>query len=363
MRYFLFLTLFISCSYDNRKPKDISLNIEMTNSENNEVTLEKVSSNYSIELISSDIIKDDLLKMIVEVKEPTLYRLNIKGAHTIDIILDDNDVNISIEDGSYKVDGSKDTDYLNNIKEYINNYREKVSSLNRDFILANQKSDQKKISLTRIELLESKKSFEKNFKNLLWDLENSLAVLFIADYLKIQDHFNFWDSIIVRYKNDLGYTSYYKDLSKRVEQIKVLSIGQIAPEITLNDIHENPISLSSLRGKYVLLDFWAGWCRPCRVENPNIVKMYRKYNKFGFDVFQVSLDRSRSTWINAIESDNLGAWNHVSDLKFWQSKAAQIYNIKSIPASFFLDPQGKIIAKDLRGSRLEKKLSEIFNQK
>ncbi len=191
-------------------------------------------------------------------------------------------------------------------------------------------------------------------------MDNSIASFFVADYLKIDDHFNFWDSLILKYEKDLGYTSYYKALNEKFNRIKVLSIGQYAPEISLNDPDENQLTLSSLRGKYVLLDFWAAWCRPCRVENPNIVKMYNKYKNYGFEVFQVSLDRDKSTWINAINKDGLNELNHVSDLKFWKSDAAITYNIKSIPASFFIDPDGKIIAKNLRGPRLEKKLSEIF---
>ena len=141
--------------------------------------------------------------------------------------------------------------------------------------------------------------------------------------------------MLLKYEDDFGYTSYYKALNEKFNRIKVLSIGQVAPEIILNDPEENQLTLSSFRGKYVLLDFWAAWCKPCRVENPNIVKMYNKYKKYGFEVYQVSLDRDKSTWLNAINMDGLQELNHVSDLKFWKSDAAVTYNIKSIPASFF----------------------------
>jgi thiol-disulfide isomerase/thioredoxin len=119
------------------------------------------------------------------------------------------------------------------------------------------------------------------------------------------------------------------------------------------------VPLSSLRGKIVLVDFWAQWCRPCRIENPNIVDAYQKYKDKGFEVYGVSLDRSRENWLQGIEEDGL-PWTHVSDLEYWQSEAARTYNINAIPASFLLDEEGRIIAKDLRGPLLHQKLKEIL---
>ncbi|OFY89626.1 MAG: hypothetical protein A2236_03940 [Bacteroidetes bacterium RIFOXYA2_FULL_33_7] len=138
------------------------------------------------------------------------------------------------------------------------------------------------------------------------------------------------------------------------------SIGAIAPEITLPTPTGEMMSLSSLRGKYVLLDFWAGWCRPCRMESPNLVANYKKFHSKGFEIFQVSLDKTKDEWTKAIEKDGLN-WNHVSDLQYWNSTAVKTYGVGSIPASFLIDKDGKIIAKDLRGDALGQKLAEIFN--
>ena len=355
----LFLFLIFSCS-TKQDVNNLSLNIEFKNSNNEEITIEKIKSDYSIELIKSDFIDNDNYKFDLLVSEPTLYRLNIIGKNSIDFILENNDINISIDENEISVTGSVGTDNLTTIKKYINDYQDERYELNRSFIQASRDDNKLEILKIRNQSEQLENNFTKNFKKLIWNMDNSIASFFVADYLKIDDHFNFWDSLILKYEKDLGYTSYYKALNEKFNRIKVLSIGQYAPEISLNDPDENQLTLSSLRGKYVLLDFWAAWCRPCRVENPNIVKMYNKYKNYGFEVFQVSLDRDKSTWINAINKDGLNELNHVSDLKFWKSDAAITYNIKSIPASFFIDPDGKIIAKNLRGPRLEKKLSEIF---
>ena len=152
-----------------------------------------------------------------------------------------------------------------------------------------------------------------------------------------------------------------KEFVAFVEKSKSTAVGQVAPEIALPDPDGKVIALSSLRGKYVLVDFWAKWCGPCRRENPNVVKAYHQYKDKGFEVFGVSLDRTKEDWLQAIKQDGL-VWTHVSDLKYFQSQAAADYNINAIPFSILVDPQGVIIAKNLRGPALEKKLEEVLNK-
>jgi peroxiredoxin len=138
-----------------------------------------------------------------------------------------------------------------------------------------------------------------------------------------------------------------------------LALGQPAPEIALPSPAGELIRLSSLRGKYVLIDFWASWCKPCRAQNPELLALYRDYKRRGFEILGVSLDQSRQAWLDAIRDDGL-AWPQVSDLRFWQSEAAMTYNVSAIPASLLLDPQGRILAKNLRGASLRQELALIF---
>jgi thiol-disulfide isomerase/thioredoxin len=148
-------------------------------------------------------------------------------------------------------------------------------------------------------------------------------------------------------------------LKSQIARAKSFGTGGEAPDIVMDNLEGESIKLSELRGNVVLIDFWASWCGPCRRENPNVVRVYNKYNDKGFEILGVSLDRTKDKWAAAIEKDGL-TWLHVSDLKGWQNEAAQLYGVRSIPHTVLLDREGKIIARNLRGPALERKLAEIF---
>ena len=365
---FVSILTLLSCGENpSNGTEKIKISVKIDGSGNyDEVRLQKVNSDYSIELVESANFVEDEIEFNIFVFESTLFRLDFMGYTSLDLILDKSDVDIFVDDSNslfeFTVNGSDDTEILKSIENKITNYRSEIRELNINFVEASQNRDFELVNSIQSEFDFKKNQFELSLKDYLSSAKSSLAVLVTADYLDIEENLIFWETIYNNYIEEFKDNSYFKNFENKLIMIKSISIGSVAPDIILNDTSGVPISLASLRGKYVLLDFWAAWCRPCREENPNIVENYNNYKSYGFDVYQVSLDRTKEDWIRGIKQDKL-PWINVSDLKYYQSEAAELYNVDRIPSAFLLDPDGKIIAKhiDLRGQNLSRKLAEIFN--
>lgn len=176
-------------------------------------------------------------------------------------------------------------------------------------------------------------------------------------------------SLFSLYPESEAIKSFHEQITTLVESMEnpnvestPFGIGDQVPDFSLPNSDGKEVALSSTKGKVVLLDFWAAWCSPCRGENPNLVKAFEKYNPMGFEIFQVSLDQTKEAWLKGIEEDGLGNWTHVSDLKYWSSAVVPLYKLQSIPASYLLDKEGKVIASNLRGEELINTLDKLFNQ-
>ncbi|HDR89803.1 MAG TPA: AhpC/TSA family protein [Bacteroidetes bacterium] len=245
--------------------------------------------------------------------------------------------------------GSFNRNYLDEINTRAQQIHEKQREYNIRFI------EQDPGSLANLIALHQQISQQQPVLDLIEDYEIFARTDSILYHLYPEN-----EPVQAMHRNVLAAGEYHQ---RNMLKDEVVGIGRIAPEIKLPSPQGDTIALSSTRGNIVLLDFWAGWCPPCRQENPNLVRIYNDYKNRGFRVYQVSIDRERETWLNAIEEDHLEEFIHVSDLKYWESPVLGKYYIESIPANFLLNEKGRIIARNLRGNALEEKLAEIFENR
>jgi len=249
-----------------------------------------------------------------------------------------------------KVTDSEQNEILKSFQEMYMGYDRQQKTL---------ESSGKPIEQKQLESLLIEQERLQAIQSLLLKNAGNYASAALIEYLSVDEFFVVHDSVLTTLLKKYPENIIVKAKYQGVEKAKRLAIGYPAPEITLKDTAGNLFSLSSLRGKVVLIDFWAAWCRPCRMENPNMVRLYNTYNQYGFDILGVSLDDNRENWLRAIHTDGL-VWHHVSDLKRFQSAAGQLYGVEGIPYTVLVDRNGNIIAKGLRGEALEQKIKEVL---
>ena len=328
------------------------------------IILEEIQNNNVVPIDTFSLGQDNTFKESVVVKEPGFFRLNLFGKQYVTLILNKQDVKIQADLNSgepAKVEGSRDTDYVQRINEVVQGSAEKVRALEQAFVEARNEQNEVRMKELQEEYLQLEEQKREEVKKALRGMESSIAHVYGVSYLDQEADFPFLDSLSTRLIKDLPNSRYVKDFAQGVNSMRSTVVGQVAPEISLPNPQGETKKLSDLRGNVVLIDFWAAWCGPCRRENPNVVKMYNKYHDKGFEIFGVSLDRNKEDWVKAIEKDGL-VWTQVSDLSYFNSEAARTYNINAIPATILLDKEGRIIARNLRGESLEAKLAEIFGE-
>ncbi len=273
---------------------------------------------------------------------------------------------------NYQVSGSKDSQLQYLLLKEVMNMRDANLKLSKIAMAAEDyASVAEKLASKRDSISKAFKVFRDKF---VTENATSLACLSAKKYLVPVDDIELYRSMSKglkeKHPSNSHTAAFVKELAKlevtveqkrkQLEFERATAIGAVAPEIKLNNPEGETIALSSLKGKYVLIDFWASWCRPCRAENPNVVKSYNKYKDKGFTVFSVSLDSNKDRWKKAVEQDKLAWPYHVSDLKGWRTEVIDSYRFSSIPFTVLIDKEGKIIAKNLRGHALENRLARIF---
>ncbi len=358
----------IAISCNSPKVAPISGNIE--NGEGGKIYLEYLEPNGVKVLDSCSIDKSGNFLIKSKPKEKTYYRIRYQNGINQDfiVLITDSTETIKITatapqiSKGYKVEGSPESEDLALFvakvgktaemrDSLVNAYQAKINQGHPD-----PESLAAEIDAQYTQIMHEQEAF---ITSLINKNKGSLLALEALNFLNIDDHVELIreirDALVQNYPNNPFVVNFQYSIQDKLRFTK----GMVAPELNLPTPEGRNVALSSLRGKYVLLEFWAAWCRPCRMENPNLVRTYNKFKNKGFEIYAVSLDRERLDWLNAIKQDGLN-WIHVSDLQFWNSTAAKIYGVQSIPANFLLDKEGKILAKNLRGSDLEKKLSEYI---
>ena len=356
----VFALAFISCQ---SAKNEFSIKGSIAGIEKGKVYLQKIVDDKPVSIDSTEVVSGKFtFKGKMEMPDLRILRLNSQD-YLAQFFLDNANIIVTAKKDSLrrtKITGSPTQDifqiYINEMEKLnkeINTLKGKYQSA----ISTGNSETAEKAKIDGKAMIDNNKVFTKNFVK---EHSNSVVSAFITlNQLANQVDVKELDSIASKFSPEIGSSVYVVKLKEIIQLKKSTDIGAVAPDFTMNDPDGKPIKLSSLRGKVVMVDFWASWCGPCRQENPNIVKLYGQFHPKGFEIIGVSLDRTKEEWMKAIKADNL-TWIHVSDLKFWQNAAARLYAVNLIPQSFLLDKDGKIIGKGLRGEELGKKLAQLF---
>jgi peroxiredoxin len=354
---------FVACSDKEEKTGTTISGTVENPAEQGVITLSKISAGKREVVDTLYLDANNTFESTIETTGPEFYQVNFYNSQVATLILDEEDLEIVADgadrNGKLEISGSKDMEYMNQLQDIMKKQNDEVQAINKEFMAARNAQDDEKMKNIQDDFLLMQEKKKEDIKKQVEKMLPSLAAIQAMNFFNPNEDFKFMQSVanqIAEAHPKSEMASFYK---KQMDEMAKISVGAQAPDFTMPTPEGEEVSLKDFRGDYVLVDFWAAWCKPCRQENPNIVAAYNKYKDKGFQILGVSLDKKREDWLKAIEADNL-EWTQVSELKYWQTPIVQEYKINGIPFSLLLDAEGKIVAKNLRGPKLEEKLAEIY---
>jgi peroxiredoxin len=315
--------------------------------------------------IDSAELKNGKAEIKGYVESPTMYYFFYNNLRLSPVFVEPGEFTIKTDKNNLRevtVEGSvsqKEYEYF--INEVNTAIDQQIQQLGSAYAVAQRNGDKK----TMDSLTEVYNGLERSRKEKMIDFAKGTPKSVVPAFIVYQFSYQFelpeLQEVAGTFDSSIYNNKYVKNIKEKVATLEKVQIGQPFIDFTQNDTAGKPVSLSSVvkDNKYVLVDFWAAWCKPCRAENPNVVKAYQKYHDKGFTVFGVSFDKDKKAWLKAIHDDGL-TWTQVSDLQYWNNAAGKLYGIQSIPQNILIGPDGKIIARNIRGQELQDKLQELM---
>lgn len=339
-----------------------------------DVYLEELAIENLVVIDSVHVGADGKFELSGTAPEPRLYRLRFPESRYILLSIDEGNVKVTanwdnIE--NYEVTGSAGSESLKKLLLIMREHMRDLTEMQIVVDTLRRGGDEEKLASAMASMKDMNVSLTRYIEQYADTTKYLPNAIFAAQILNPQAESPFLEAFVQNLpsrfpdsKLATDFTTKYEQMMASIDQQRQVpqgpGVGAAAPEIALPTPDGKQVTLSSFRGKYVLIDFWASWCGPCRQENPNVVKAFNEFKGKNFTILGVSLDEDKEKWLQAIKKDNL-TWTHISDLKGWQSVAARDYQVNGIPANFLVDPNGVIIASNLRGPELTAKLAEVLN--